>query len=205
MLEYYDKLFRRPDALAHSAFKDAMGFDLTDLVGKRPSAKVRQEPKLLRRAILFLGIVGEVLCPGSEQPGSVLSERVFLRPQWLVDVMKEFVRHDLRIKVDTIDSSQTADVIQVKALGQLFCDKGVLDRRLLPWLWRDLPFPLAQKSDEIDFLLGLLTELGRADVDACHAGAPPPCHHKSSCAQLLGRKPCACADSEHVLSSDLYE
>eukprot|EP01045_Picozoa_sp_COSAG04_P012313 COSAG04_NODE_824_length_10051_cov_4.830687_2_plen_1826_part_00 len=180
MLEYYQALFKRPDALSHPAFKDAMGFELEELEERhsRVSSKVRKDPALVKRAMLFLGVTGEVLCPRQPngghhpqaepepevepepEPEHQLADRVFLRPQWLIDVMKEFVRHDLRTMVDTIDSSQATDVAQVKALGELFCDKGVLDRRLLPWLWRNLPFPLAQKSDEIDFLLGLLTELG---------------------------------------------
>ena len=126
----------------------------------RLPAKVRKDPELIKRAMLFLGIVGEVLCPGSEQPGSVLSGRVFLRPQWLVDVMKEFVRHDLRAQLESVHAAQTTDPIQVKVLGELFCSKGVLDRQLLPWLWRNLPFQLAENPEEIDFMLALLTELG---------------------------------------------
>ena len=56
--------------------------------------------QLMRRAMLFLKITGEVLCPQLDQdepdedPGALrrqltaptLGERVFLRPQWLVDV-----------------------------------------------------------------------------------------------------------------------
>jgi hypothetical protein len=36
----------------------------------------------------------------------------------------------------------------------------VLDRRLLPWLWRNLPFPLTQNGAEMEFVLELLTQLG---------------------------------------------
>ena len=48
----------------------------------------------------------------------------------------------------------------MKQLGRLFCSKGVLDRRLIPWLWRNLPFPLTQSEAEVTFVLELLTQLG---------------------------------------------
>ena len=43
LLAYYASLVRRPDALAHAAFKDNMGFDLVDLDAKhrRVSSKIR--------------------------------------------------------------------------------------------------------------------------------------------------------------------
>ena len=140
--------------MSHEAFRTNLNFDWAELEERhtRVSRKVTADADLVRRAMLFLDITGEVLCPQYAH-APALAERVFLRPQWIIDVMKELVHHDLHTQVEQVDPAQQ----QVRDLGQLFCVKGVLDRRLLPWLWRNLPFPLSQKDDEISFLLELLT------------------------------------------------
>ena len=90
--------------------------------------------------------------------GFVNTDRVFKEAAPAIRSQKklqdEFAPRDQEIK------DVNAKATEVKALGKLFCDKGVLDRRLLPWLWRDLKFSLARRPDEIDFMLSLLTELG---------------------------------------------
>lgn len=159
LLGYYQALFGRRECVAHAAFKAAMGFGLDDLDERhtRVSRKVTRDPELVRRAMLYLQLTGEVLCPQVE---GLAGSRVFLRPQWLVDIMKELVRHDLRLQVDQTSAVETQQPALIKGLGLAFCDKGVLDRRLLPWLWRSLPFSLADKPEEISFLLQLLEQLG---------------------------------------------
>ena len=161
MERYFTALVQRHDVVSHAVFKANFDFDFAELVERhsRVATKVRNDPKLLRRAMAFLGITGEVLRPVYEH-APVLAERVFLRPQWLVDVMKELVHHDLHTAVEKIGAGKTSDSVPVKELGQLFCNKGVLDRRLLDWLWRDLPFPLTQSESEVSFVLELLTQLG---------------------------------------------
>ena len=161
MASYYAVLLCRPDAVTHTVFKANFGFDFAELAERhsRVATKVRKDPELLRRAMTFLGITGEVLHPQYEH-APALAERVFLRPQWLVDIMKELVHHDLQLAVEKITAEQTSSAALMKELGQLFCGKGVLDRRLLPWLWRNLSFPLTQSEAEVSFVLELLTQLG---------------------------------------------
>ena len=62
--------------------------------------------------------------PSSEQ-------RVFLQPQWLVDVMKALVHHDLKCRLDDADVASEANGANVKDLGGQFLHTGTLDRRLL--------------------------------------------------------------------------
>jgi hypothetical protein len=56
-------------------------------------------------------------------------ERVFLQPQWLVDVMKALVHHDLKGRLDAVGAG-TAEA-NVTSLGAEFLHTGTLDRRLL--------------------------------------------------------------------------
>eukprot|EP01047_Picozoa_sp_COSAG01_P099193 COSAG01_NODE_29254_length_641_cov_2.333948_1_plen_170_part_01 len=53
--------------------------------------------------------------------------------------------------------AHSADISQ---LGQRFLRQGILERSLLPWLWRNLQPPVADDEAQIDFLLGLLVQLG---------------------------------------------
>ena len=159
--DYYSALMQRLNAVSHPDFKASFGFDFAELAERysRVSVKVLKDPDLLPRALAFLGITGETLNPQYEH-APALAERVFLRPQWLVDIMKELVHHDLHVAVEKISADETSDPGLMKELGQLFCSKGVLDRRLIPWLWRNLPFPLTQSEAEVTFVLELLTQLG---------------------------------------------
>ena len=154
MERYFAELFRKHDAISSPEFKANFDFDFAELAEKhsRVAIKARKDPELLQRAMTFLGITGEVLNPQYEQ-APALAERVFLRPQWLVDIMKELVHHDLHVLVEQITPEDTSNPELMKELGKLFCNRGVLDRRLLPWLWRNLPFPLTQSEDEVSFVL----------------------------------------------------
>ena len=69
------------------------------------------------------------MCHDSDLHHVEQRERVFLRPQWLVDVMKALVHHDLAGRIDGV-----TDEAEVKSLGKHFMLTGELDRRLLPWL-----------------------------------------------------------------------
>eukprot|EP01043_Picozoa_sp_COSAG02_P069488 COSAG02_NODE_11927_length_1629_cov_3.316993_1_plen_480_part_01 len=127
---YYRQLFQRQDAA--TLFSERMGLDLADMKAQRCrlSDKVGKDPDLIRRAIRYLRITGEVIWPDYENK-PVLRERVFIFPQKLVDAMKELVRHDLESQLDAIND-QTSDTVR---LGREFCSTGVLHRELLPWLW----------------------------------------------------------------------
>eukprot|EP01046_Picozoa_sp_COSAG06_P064759 COSAG06_NODE_15617_length_1058_cov_0.875912_1_plen_352_part_11 len=83
--------------------------------------------------------------------------------------MKVLVHHDLRAQIEACPQELpphateppfAGDVALVKELGAQFCDKGVLSKDLLPWLWRNLSFSLLDRPEEVDFLLALLTRLG---------------------------------------------
>jgi hypothetical protein len=70
-----------------------------------------------------------------------LADRVFIRPQWLVDVMKELVRHDLESVVDGMaDSSDGAGAavadFKLQATAAQFVQTGVVSLDVLQWLWR---------------------------------------------------------------------
>ena len=160
MERYYADLIVRQGAISHPVFRANFDFDFDELKQRhsRVSTKVRTDPELLRRAMMFLAITGTVLHPQYDN-APALAERVFLRPQWLVDIMKELVRHDLDAEVEKIPADDEASR-QLKELGQRFCSKGELDRRFLPWLWRNLEFSLARSEDEVSFVLELLTQLG---------------------------------------------
>ena len=94
--QYYEQLFTRRDTLALPLFQSRMGFDLAWLKERccRVAAKVAKDPELIRRAMLYLRVTGEVLCHEVSSV-STLRDRVFLEPQRLVDVMKELVRPPL--------------------------------------------------------------------------------------------------------------
>ena len=107
----------------------------------------------------FLGITGEVICPAFEN-APALAERVFLRPSWLVDVMKELVRHDLRERLQALDSATMSNAAQIRSLGQQFLSTGVLDRQLRPWLWRELQPCIVHDEAQMDFLVELMEHFG---------------------------------------------
>jgi hypothetical protein len=150
LLAYYQALFARADTLA--AFAPIMGFDLDELRKQRCelAEKVSRDRELLGRATVYLTNAGEVLSHGST---SSPHDRVFLEPQRLVDAMKELVHHDLEAQLKHIDAAEVA-------LGQRFLHQGILERRLLPWLWHNLKPPVAGDEAQIDFLLSLLVQLG---------------------------------------------
>eukprot|EP01048_Picozoa_sp_COSAG05_P007993 COSAG05_NODE_588_length_8503_cov_54.867563_2_plen_1332_part_00 len=124
--------------------------------------KLQQDSQLLERAMIFLRLTGEVLCHDTDLHHISQRERVFLRPQWLVDVMKEFVRHDFEQQLQQIDPSEcgSASPELIRQLGQSFVAKGELDRRLLPWIWRDLRPSVIEDQAQMDFLVDLLVKLG---------------------------------------------
>ena len=159
--DYFQELVRRRDALTHPVFKQNFGFDFADLAEKhgRVSTKVRKDPELLRRAMTFLGITGEVIAPGYDcEPA--LADRVFLRPSWLVDVMKELVRHDLNDRLQAIDAATVRNADQIRSLGEMFVSTGILDRALRPWLWRDLQPCIVHDEAQMDFLVSLMEHFG---------------------------------------------
>eukprot|EP01051_Picozoa_sp_SAG22_P005276 SAG22_NODE_307_length_12666_cov_761.250259_10_plen_1050_part_00 len=118
--------------------------------------KVQSDPELVRRAILYLRITGEVLWHDSENM-PLLRERVFLKPQLLVDVMKELVRHDLGERIEQIDPAMH-HAVEVQKHGRDFVKRGVLraNSALLPWLWKDL----SDDSAQMEFLIELLSQHG---------------------------------------------
>ena len=113
LLAYYRALFQRSDVIASDAYRRCIagtalgGLDLGSLQAAycRSYTKVAADPELVKRAMLYLRITGEVLCHDYEHvrfdtvsaaQSSDLRDMVFLRPQWLVDVMKELVHHDIK-------------------------------------------------------------------------------------------------------------
>ena len=159
--DYFQELVRRQDVLAHPVFKQNFGFDFADLAEKhgRVSTKVRKDPQLLRRAMTFLGLTGEIIDHGyASEPA--LADRVFLRPSWLVNVMKELVRHDLRDRLQAIDAATVRNADQIRSLGEMFVSTGILDRALRPWLWRDLQPCIVHDEAQIDFLCNLMEHFG---------------------------------------------
>ena len=86
--------------------------------------------------------------------------RVFLKPEWLVNVMKELVRHDLEQRVERIDHSAVDNAEDIQELGRKFVRDGELHRQLLPWLWRDLQPPVVDDDEQMDFLVELMVERG---------------------------------------------
>lgn len=158
---YFQQMFHDQDAVSHRVFKQNFGFDFADLAEKygRVSTKVRKDPQLLRRAMTFLGLTGEIIDPGyASEPA--LADRVFLRPNWLVNVMKELVRHDLRDRLQAIDAATVRNADQIRSLGETFVSTGILDRALRPWLWRDLQPCIVHDEAQMDFLCSLMEHFG---------------------------------------------
>lgn len=112
------------------------------------------EPGLIRRAMLYLRSTGDILYYDHIES---LRDVVFLKPQWLVDVMKAMVHHDLARQLQVLDESQLGglDVRQVQLWGAEFLTRGILDERLLPWLWSEL----GPDTTDIPELLELLIDL----------------------------------------------
>ena len=70
------------------------------------------------------------------------------------------VHHDLQGQLLRIDASTVPNAAQLQELGQKFVERGVLDRRLLPWLWKGLKPPVIDDPAQMDFLVDLLDQLG---------------------------------------------
>jgi hypothetical protein len=188
LLTYYQALFARADTLA--AFALIMGFDLDKLRKQRCELAegVSRDPELLSRAMVYLTNAGEVLCHGStssphdrvflepQRLVDVMKELVhhdlkaqlkqidaaeivhlgqrFLRQLVHHDRKTQLVHHDPKTQVEHIFTGELAQ------LGRRFLRQGILERRLLPWLWRNLQPPVADDQAQVDFLLGLLVQLG---------------------------------------------
>jgi hypothetical protein len=132
LASYWQDVFNS-DACAHPNFMDMMaitavddegkpvGFDRDSLRGRftRVFERATSDRQLVRRAMLYLHVTGEVLCHDTDSTArsSELRDRVFLTPQWLVDVMKELVHHDLAAHVEGIDSADVQDAAEVQGSG----------------------------------------------------------------------------------------
>ena len=132
---------RRGDAMLEfdADFCSIMGFNQQTLAEKygTTAAALQGDPALLRRALAFLRATGEVLY---YEDVPALCDTVFIRPQWLVDVMKELVRHDLPdIVADMGDSlsvgSTEADMRRLQDGANHF-PAGIATERVMQWLWR---------------------------------------------------------------------
>ena len=176
LLVYFQLLFTRRDLLALPQFAENMGFGLDTLTERccRVPDLCAKDPQLLRRAMAYLRATGEVLYHDLATAAAV-RERVFLEPQRLIDLMKEFVHHDLATQLAQIqpDSPFVTDAGQIRELGRDFLRRGVLDRRLVPWLWRDLHPPVSADPEQIDFLMQLLAQLGLLTLLPGSADAQP--------------------------------
>jgi hypothetical protein len=142
--DYYQQLLRQSALLTITEDFDTSPLRIQEWKSRslRSYTKVRKDPALVHRAMLFLRLTGKVLyhqmehTPGGQadllQGGAPSSEqRVFLQPQWLVDVMKALVHHDLQCRLDDVDAASEANGANVKLLGAQFLHTGTLDRRLL--------------------------------------------------------------------------
>jgi hypothetical protein len=164
--QYYTELF-----ISWKTWPEAASQVLEELMGKeisirslterrcRLARKVAADPDLVRRAMTYLRITGEVLFPAS------LGSRIFLEPQRLVDVMKVLVDHDLERRLKQLSvapvSAAAAASGQICEFGERFLLHGELDRTvLLPWLWRDISPPIVHDPAQMDFVVELLVELG---------------------------------------------
>ena len=113
------------------SLRGIVGFDWALLCERylAPFALAKKDPSLLQRAVAFLSASGDVLHYGHVE---ALRDRVFLRPQWLVDCMAALVRHDLEPRLAALhDDSLLPDGLaaeQAQELGRLFVERGVLDR-----------------------------------------------------------------------------
>ena len=69
-------------------------------------------------------------------------------------------RQGLKAQLEQSQSAAVADAAEVTRLGRRFLRQGILERRLLPWLWRNLQPPVADDQVQIAFLLGRRVQLG---------------------------------------------
>ena len=90
--------------------------------------------------MVYLTNAGEVLSHGSGPRRTT----AFLKPQRLVDVMKELVHHDLKAQLEQIAAPEVAQ------LGQHFLRCGILERRLLLAVAHQAP--VADDEAQIEFL-----------------------------------------------------
>eukprot|EP01046_Picozoa_sp_COSAG06_P051551 COSAG06_NODE_8436_length_2175_cov_1.380539_1_plen_272_part_10 len=182
MVRYYTAVLNNSGIVNSEAYRQCVtgtameGLDLGSLHALycKPFLKVSKDPGLVKRAMEYLRITGEVLIPcgvdtvdsiqldlradlsntasGTSSLASTISlsftgsggtvastvsfeNRVFLKPEWLVNVMKELVRHDLEQLVEKIDHSAVDNAEGIQKLGRKFVRDGELHRQLLPWLW----------------------------------------------------------------------
>ena len=152
--------------LGHPSLREILGFDFALLCERylAPFVLARQDPSLLQRTVAFLSATGDVLHYGHVE---ALRDRVFLRPQWLVDCMAALVRHDLEPRLAALgDDSLLPDGLtaeQAQAFGQLFVSRGILDKRLLPVLWADLQPDVTAEPGLLDALVALMVTAKTAD------------------------------------------
>eukprot|EP01046_Picozoa_sp_COSAG06_P062746 COSAG06_NODE_14278_length_1172_cov_0.781920_1_plen_380_part_01 len=136
LCEYLQGLMDQSGPCEHSAFGNVVGFDGPSLrkVYASTLRNIQQDPALIDRALHFLRTTGDVLYY-DHIPG--LSERIFIRPQWLVNVMKQLVRHDLEEQLQAICAPYDQQAkTHLRQLGRDFVQKGELHKRLLLELWR---------------------------------------------------------------------
>ena len=172
-----------------------------------PPPPLDDDPELLNRAMLFLRARGAVLYYDHVP---ALRDRVFIRPQWLVDVIKELVRHDLQEQIGLLDPCFD-DVEATRQLAQEFLESGILRAGLLPWLWRELDPPVGHDralvpgsvarvdrsliSARVSWSLATVSlQVASEDVE-CHVSsqiAPVPRVHVS-CETGSGQRQCECA------------
>eukprot|EP01050_Picozoa_sp_SAG11_P004316 SAG11_NODE_273_length_11315_cov_38.599412_5_plen_1009_part_00 len=127
-------------------FLGAMGFDRQTLAEKYGALAIalQQDPPLLRRAMAYLRATGDVLY---YEDVPALADLVFIKPLWLVDVMKELVRHDLGsiigsmagggngALVGAVVRAAEAEQLRLQASAKWFVQEGVVRLPVLKWLW----------------------------------------------------------------------
>lgn len=128
----------------------------------QPFELARRDPSLLRRAVAFFHASGDVLHYDHVES---LHQCVFLKPQWLVDLMAALVRHDLEARLSSLDEAVVlpADLqlSQVAQIGAQFLSQGILDERLLgPILWAALEPDVTTEPGLIAELLALMVHMG---------------------------------------------
>eukprot|EP01050_Picozoa_sp_SAG11_P005421 SAG11_NODE_382_length_9923_cov_29.276771_10_plen_751_part_00 len=140
MLRVYLQNIVNDRVFEHPAFLTAMGFGSETVAAKYRALPdtLERDPGLLRRAMAFLRATGEVLYYDRVP---ALADVVFIKPQWLVDVMKELVHHDLRAIVMAMPGSSPAgtskaEMLRLQANVEKFRLTGVATEAVLVWLWR---------------------------------------------------------------------
>lgn len=132
-----------------------------------PYRLVQTDPSLLRRAVAYFRATGDVLYYDQSeelrntvflQPQWLVGElcchlcvlnnpiqQLYLlnTTMHVSDVWKELVRHDLRAKVAELNVSTSLlpdglSVALVQELGAQFVNRGILDERLLVWIWDEV-------------------------------------------------------------------